>query len=251
MPVDLTLELTTRPGSTVVTVAGDLDLAGYRLLRDGLLKVAAEVPPRLIADVDALVIEDLSPATVFTFVAKRVENWPGIPFAVVTRQHRHLRAFHRHGIDRFVAVHATVEKAEAGAATPVRLTARRVLPRTPAVIDDARELVRDHAVRWKVPELVDDATLVVGELVRNVVQHTGSEPDLRLALWSGLFSVAVADESDHPATLLERADAREPGLGLRIVADVARAWGNSHRWSGGKIVWAVLTRRSPGVGGPG
>ncbi|MGW3963705.1 ATP-binding protein [Amycolatopsis sp. NPDC005003] len=240
MEIGVALEVSKRPQSALVTVSGALDLAGYGFLRDGLLKVAADGPPRLVADLEALAIGELSPSTVFPFVAKRIAEWPGIPFAVVTRRPQHLLAFHRHGIERFVPVHPSVAAAETAQDTPIRRTARKVLPRIDDAATLARTFVREHALRWQVPEFIDGSTLVAGELVRNVLEHTASEPDVRLDLRRQLLSVSVADGSDRPAVLLERADIREPGLGLRIVADTAQAWGSSRRWSGGKIVWAVL-----------
>ena len=64
-----------------------------------------------------------------------------------------------------------------------------------------------------------------------------------------MFSVAVADDNDRPAVLLERLSPAEPGLGLRMVAQVTKVWGCSESWSGGKIVWAVLARRDGPRGG--
>jgi hypothetical protein len=49
--------------------------------------------------------------------------------------------------------------------------------------------------------------------------------------------------------MLERLGALEPGLGLRMIAQVARVWGCSRSWSGGKTVWAVLTKRAAPTGG--
>lgn len=240
MPIGITLELSPRPGSTLVTVTGELDLPGYAFLRDGLLKVAADTPPGLIADINGLVISELSPAAVFPLVARRIGDWPAIPFSLVTTRRSHLRTFRRYGTDRYVAVHPSVEVAEREQAVPIRHEARRTIPRTGSAVTVARAFVRELTTRWGVPELVNDATLVVGELVGNALRHTASEPELRLELRRGLLTVAVADGSDHPAARLVKPDVRDPGLGLRIVADTARAWGSSHRWSGGKIVWAVL-----------
>lgn len=90
------------------------------------------------------------------------------------------------------------------------------------------------------PKLVYDGLLVVGELVDNTIQHTTSSPDVRLALRERRLTVAVADDHPDPATLLERAGMREPGIGLHIVAQAATRWGCSRRWSGGKVVWATL-----------
>lgn len=237
----VTLEPSARLSSTLVTVTGQLDLPGYGFLRDGLLKVAADSPPGLIADIDGLRIDELSPAAVFPLVARRIGNWPGIPFSLITRQPTHLVTFHRYGIDRFVAVHADVEAAERQQTVPIRRWAQRVFPRTDSATKLARAFLRELATDWGVPELVYDGTLIVGELVGNALQHTTSAPGVRLDLRRDLLTIAVADNSPRPATLIERTDLRDPGLGLRIIAQTARTWGSSHRWSGGKVVWATLT----------
>jgi anti-sigma regulatory factor (Ser/Thr protein kinase) len=250
MSAGITLELTPRLESSLVTVTGELDLPGYAFLRDGLLKIAADDPPGLVADINALVISELSPAAVFPLVARRIAAWPGIPFSLVTHQPTHLRIFRRYGTDRYVPVHAAVEAAERHQSVPVRRLAERSLPRAANATDLARTFVRELATRWEVPELVDDGTLVVAELVRNALQHTSGAPRLRLDLRRGLLTIAVADDSTRPAVLRVRPDLTEPGLGLRIVAEAAQAWGSNRRWSGGKVVWAVLTtahhRHDPG-----
>ncbi|WP_329048801.1 ATP-binding protein [Amycolatopsis sp. NBC_01488] len=234
------LEPSDRLASTLVTVTGRLDLSGYGFLRDGLLKVAADGPPGLIADVDGLLIDELSPAAVFPLVARRIGDWPGIPFSVVTRQPAHLDIFHRYGLDRFVAVHADVEAAEHQQTVPIRRWAERVFPRADSATKLARAFLREHATDWDVPDLVYDGTLIVGELVGNALQHTASAPGVRLDLRRNLLTIAVADDSPRPATLLERIGPRDSGLGLQIIAQTARTWGSSRRWSGGKVVWATL-----------
>jgi hypothetical protein len=241
VPSGLTLRLTSRPGSALVTVDGDLDLRGYASLRDGLLKVAADTPPGIVADVSALTMGELAPASVFPLVARRIGDWPGIPLSLVTSRNAHVRLFRSSGIDRFVAVHPTVETAEHHQSTPIRRRAARILPRTAGVPQLARSFVRELVGRWNVPELVYDGTLIAGELADNAVRHTSSIPEMRLDLRRGLLTVAVADDDPHPAVLLERPDLHSPGLGLSIVAHAAKAWGSSRRWTGGKVVWAVLT----------
>jgi anti-sigma regulatory factor (Ser/Thr protein kinase) len=236
----ITLEPAPRLASTLVTVTGELDLSGYGFLRDGLLKVAADGPPGLIADIDGLAIGELSPAAIFPLVARRVGNWPGIPFTLVTRQQPHLRTFRHHGTDRHVAVHDDVETAERHQEIPSRRWAQRKFPRTENAAKLAREFLRDRAEDWGVPDLAYDGILVVGELVDNTLQHTRSSPDVRIDLRGDLLTIAVADESPRPATLLDRTGLRDPGIGLQIVDQSARTWGSSRRWSGGKVVWATL-----------
>ena len=239
MLVGITIELTHRLASALVTVTGELDLSGYAFLRDGLLKVAADTPPCLIADINGLVLSEYSPTTVFPLVARRIGDWPGIPFLLVSHESVQVRALHEHGVDRFVPVHPDVEAAERQP-VPIRQFAQQVLSRSDDAPALARAFVRERVERWGLPTLVYDGTLVATELVTNVIQHTRSCPTLHLELCRGMVTVAVSDDSPRPAVLLERTG-RQPGLGLRIVADAARVWGSSPRWSGGKIVWAVLT----------
>src|ERR1044072_5916326 len=89
--------------------------------------------------------------------------------------------------------------------------------------------VRERVERWGLPTLVYDGTLVATELVTNVIQHTRSCPKIYLELCQGMLTVAVSDDSQRPAVLLERTG-RRPGLGLCIVADAARVWGSGPRW---------------------
>ncbi|MEU4248817.1 ATP-binding protein [Amycolatopsis sp. NPDC026612] len=244
MPTDLALTLTSRHESTLVTVTGKLDLPGYAVLRDGLLKVAADTPPGLIADVNGLVITEMSPAALLSLVAKRITDWPGIPFSVVTRQPAQLEALHERGTDLFVPVHPDVPTAERHQRTPIQRRTERTIRRTEHATIAARSFVRELVALWQVPELNDDGTMIAAELVDNTIRHTSSPAYLRLELRHGMLTIAVADDDPHPAVLLERTHPRDPGLGLHMIAHAARAWGSSSRWSGGKTVWAVLTTKN-------
>jgi hypothetical protein len=243
VPADLALALTPRPESTLVTVTGKLDLPGYAALRDGLLKASADTPPGLVVDLDGLVIDAMSPAAVISLVAKRIADWPGIPFSVVAHRPDHLRALHERGTDRSVPVHPDVATAERHQRTPIRRRTERTIRRTDHATTAARAFVRELVVLWEVAELTDDGTMIAAELVDNTMRHTESQAYLRLELRRGMLTVAVADDDPRPAVLLERHHMRDPGLGLRMIDYAARAWGSSHRWSGGKVVWAVLTTR--------
>lgn len=72
------------------------------------------------------------------------------------------------------------------------------------------------------PELAEDAELVATELVENALRHTDSAPRLRLELRRRRLSVEVADESPRPAVVREGLDLTETGIGLRMVAKVAK-----------------------------
>lgn len=62
-------------------------------------------------------------------------------------------------------------------------------------------------------------------------------PALLAARDRGHLTVAVRDESQHPAVLRERLPGDRRGNGLRIVADMARVWGCAPCLGGGKVVF--------------
>ncbi|WP_328615830.1 ATP-binding protein [Amycolatopsis sp. NBC_00355] len=232
-----------RGGSTVVTVTGTLVLDTYPDLRDGLLKIATDAPDSVIADIGGLRIEDDTLASVFSVVAMRISDWPGIPFALVSPRPEHRAVLAGRAVDRFVAVHDDVGTAERKRDSPPRRRAVQLLAPTTGASALARRFVTRVCAEWGVPAHEEDAQLIATELVENTVRHTVSAPRLRLELRRGIFTVSVGDDDPRPAVLHERLSATEAGLGLQLVAQVARVWGCSRSWSDGKVVWAVLTTR--------
>ncbi|MEV7041478.1 ATP-binding protein [Amycolatopsis sp. NPDC051061] len=233
-----------RAGATTALVTGALNLNSYPDLRDGLLKIATESPDGLIADIDGLDVDDAALVTVFSLIAMRIGDWPGIPFSVVTARPEHRTMFADRTVDKFVPVYEDRETAEHLLSRPPRRRAAQLLARSVNSSALARDFVRRVCAEWGVAGLTEDALLIATELVENAVRHTESPPRLRLELRRGILSVAVSDDSPRPAVLLERLSSLEPGLGLRMIAQVAKVWGCSRSWSGGKTVWAVLTRRA-------
>ncbi|GAA0950103.1 ATP-binding protein [Nonomuraea longicatena] len=145
------------------------------------------------------------------------------------------------------------------------------LPHTPEAAGTARHAVRDVLEKRGWPdELVENAMLVVSELVTNAVVHGLPPVELRMRVVSGFAAGRVTDRSPElPVPAEAEADGEgdgEGGLGLAIVAAVAAAWG-AHLLPerGGKAVWfefrgppdpAPAPRPSPGlrlwgVPGPG
>ncbi|MDQ7808571.1 ATP-binding protein [Amycolatopsis sp. A133] len=233
-----------RATSTVVTATGALTPATYPLLRDGVLKFATDAPGCLIADIRGLDVEDAKLLSVFSAIAMRISDWPGVSFAVVSDRADHRAGLREQTIDRFVAVHPGVAAAEEARDRAPRRRAVRQLPPSPSASAAARRFVDEVCAEWAVPGYVEDAALIATELVENAVQHTNSAPRLRLELRRGVFSVAVSDDDPRPAVVRERLGALDAGLGLRLVARTARIWGCSRSWGGGKVVWAVLARHA-------
>jgi anti-sigma regulatory factor (Ser/Thr protein kinase) len=225
--------------STAASVVGVLDGTTYPQLRDSLLEFAAESEDGVLVDVERLALRDPELLRVFSLVALLVGDWPAVPFALVTGRPEQRAVL----AGRSVPVYADAATAEAALKRPARKKAGRVLARSPRTSSRARAFVRATCAEWRVPELAEDAELVANELVENVLRHTDSVPRLRMELRRGRLAVEVADASVRPAVVREGLDLTETGLGLRMVAKVAKTWGSSRCRSGGKTVWAVLARR--------
>jgi DNA-binding NarL/FixJ family response regulator len=104
----------------------------------------------------------------------------------------------------------------------------------------ARQFVNDTLRKWSCDSIIDDALLVVSELVTNAVTHAASTCRLVLRLAPGVLRIEVADNgtgSPEPQSLdLQRAS----GRGLMIVSAMSTAWGIDPVEGEGKSVWAEL-----------
>jgi anti-sigma regulatory factor (Ser/Thr protein kinase) len=125
----------------------------------------------------------------------------------------------------------------------------------------SRMFARATLTRWGAVDVVDDAMLVVSELVTNAVNATGVSGPLnwaelpplslltvRLVALDGSVVIEVWDSSPKEPVARTPAPDDEHGRGLHLVGHLARRWGfYPHR--GGKVVWAELPLRPPGPGG--
>ncbi|WP_433371611.1 ATP-binding protein [Streptosporangium sp. CA-115845] len=128
------------------------------------------------------------------------------------------------------------------------------LPHDLPIVGKARTMVRETLTAWALHHLVDDAVLVVGELLANAIIH--GEPVVRLSLWAGAdeFQIQVTDRgSGRPRHLALGVEAIH-GRGLTIVRALAHDTGvtplPNHP---GKTIWArwrlPLRTRPPGYPG--
>ncbi|MFJ7298677.1 SpoIIE family protein phosphatase [Streptomyces sp. NPDC099088] len=137
--------------------------------------------------------------------------------------------------------------------------ARTTLPGTPLAPGAARRYLRDTLEGWAelaLPgaeiiddRLIDDAAVVVSELVTNAVVHAGTDVELLCRLEHapdgppGPLVVEVTDH--HPARAIRDDSPERPygtpeyGRGLRLVSALSEAWGITYR-PGVKTVWARL-----------
>lgn len=105
----------------------------------------------------------------------------------------------------------------------------------------ARRFVEDVLRDWGHDGLaVNDARLLVSELVTNAVLHTRSPFSVSVASGPSKLRLAVHDRTTALPMPGERPSDARTGRGLRIVAAVADDWGVATT-SDGKTVWADLS----------
>jgi anti-anti-sigma factor len=227
----------------VVTPTGRLDVASYGQLRDHLITVGTDVPRAIVVDLTALDIESDATLAIFPAVHTRLRQWPGVPLLLVTGSGPVRRWLGRTGTTRVLPVHETVGGAVAAIdEPPPRVVTRARLPSSLASPRLAREFTRATCAAWGLHALIDDALLLVGELVTNAVIHTGSRPTVRLGLRRAVFSVAVYDDVPGEVNMRDPGGGRGGIHGLLLVAQIATAWGSAPTSTGGKVVWATLQR---------
>lgn len=133
-------------------------------------------------------------------------------------------------------------------------------------VSRARARLGEVAGAWGcASSLIDDARVVLSELMSNGVLHARTELQVHISLRRGCLHIEVHDASSAPVVPpfgsplvlrgLDEASSRgttdalfapptATGRGLAMVQALADAWGWSPEAAGGKVVWAEL-------GGPG
>ena len=122
------------------------------------------------------------------------------------------------------------------------LTASIDLPPRASSVPAARHLLLEILRSWDVPHDLDDAALLVTELVANVVDHVHGEAALTLefAVSDGWLRISVADGSSVRPVVRELEQGQPRGRGLLLVKAIADRWGSEDH-QGGKRVWFELS----------
>jgi hypothetical protein len=92
---------------------------------------------------------------------------------------------------------------------------------------------------WLTSDDLDNAMVVISELVQNVTQHTAGGGELVLLAEAGAVIIEVRDHSPVLPKVQPPDAHRLGGRGLLLVAGVTRAWG-AMPTPRGKVVWARL-----------
>jgi anti-sigma regulatory factor (Ser/Thr protein kinase)/anti-anti-sigma regulatory factor len=245
--------MTERPGLTciiesshptaVLRLAGQLDLAATADVRTVLHKSLAEQPSAILVDLTELAVTDDIALIVFTAFARSAAGWPGCPVLLCGGGSGVAADLDRMGVNRWVPVYPDRARALAAAATtPAPLRCSRRLWPEPSAARAARQTVAEACRAWRVPELVDDAQIIVTELVSNAVRHAVGEPELLVLMRERFLHVSVRDGSPYPPRrILPDLETGAGGRGLVLVDAVAASWGTILS-PPGKVVWATIRR---------
>ena len=120
----------------------------------------------------------------------------------------------------------------------------------PADVPAARRFLEEQCERWDCGGLLDDAQLVVTELVTNAFVHAGTRCELRASINDRSLRLQVTDYGPGMPDPRPADDGAEGGRGLMLISVLCVAWGVEALPDGGKVVWAELLRAGAGNGTP-
>lgn len=135
-----------------------------------------------------------------------------------------------------------------------QLSSGLTLAAVPTAAGIARSFVRQRLSQWGLNRVMNDAELVLSELVTNAVNATGCPSPrprwselhnlaliaIRLVVTADSLVIEVWDRDPSPPVPQQPEQAAEGGRGLLIVDALCRRWHYSFPESGGKAVWGEL-----------
>ncbi|MCM2416058.1 SpoIIE family protein phosphatase [Streptomyces sp. RKAG290] len=122
----------------------------------------------------------------------------------------------------------------------------------PEGLSDARTIVRQALTDWDMAELADDAELVTGELLVNVLLHTEGGAVLTLEVLPEpvrRVRLSVQDRSSVWPRRRTPGETATSGRGLLLLDAVATRWGIEPRGEG-KAVWCEIGPAAPPTSAP-
>jgi anti-anti-sigma factor len=241
-PSSLAVAMRTEDSVALLTVDGVLDSGSSAALRDSIMKATVQEPSAVIVNVSGLQVPAKSAWSAFLGVRWQSETQLDVPIVLVCANRATREAITRSGVTRFMPVYAT----EKGAVKAVGKLAGRTVRRADAKLApnltslrESRRLVREWLTSWSLPGLIPVALVVVNVFVENVLEHTGSDPVMRIETDGATATIAVSDGSNAPALRLSSPKKGIDVSGLAIVDALSREWGSTPT-STGKTVWAVI-----------
>jgi hypothetical protein len=248
----VTCELEASTPVAVVRVSGELAMDSALDVRDALRKALVTGPAAVLVDLLRATLREDIAVVVFAASARHAADWPGCPTFLLATDPRMCEVLERMAVHEVAPVYHDLSEAMAvaGAVRSPR-SCRRRLPSTPTATELGRALVTEVCRGWGLDRatalvegtaFVDDACLVVTELVSNAVRHGRGDLELMLTLRDRFLHIAVSDGSPvAPRRMTPDLDSTG-GRGLLLLDAVTSGWG-SRETAGGKVVWATLRRR--------
>ncbi len=124
------------------------------------------------------------------------------------------------------------------------------LAQDPEAACQARQFTRSTLTGWGMPALVDNAAIIVSELLSNALRYGLTPVQLPVQahpVWLGLLRrgttvlCAVCDPGTDVPVLKEPDHLAETGRGLHVIDALSEAWGWTPPDHGGKVVWAAVS----------
>lgn len=229
----------------VLVVTGHVSAEDGWVVREELLKAAAEEPELLVCDTREASLDPKAVVAIAS-VTRGLDPWPLCPFVVLADEPlapSHLGG--RGGRAGRAAADLTVAADLASAAVlpdeEPPMLARRHLDATLHAPGAARRFLASVLHEWGHDDDIPVAALIANELITNAVMHAGTAVDVGVSLRAGRLAVTVADGSDAPLQWAAADDLDEAGRGLALVDGLAAGWGTFPRRPCGKVVWALVS----------
>ena len=124
------------------------------------------------------------------------------------------------------------------------MTERAELDSHPRSVKQARRFVAAR-LNGHDPQLVEQATLMVSELVTNSIRHASGPVAITLDVTADRLRCDVSDPGPGTPTVRSPAPGENSGRGLRIIAELADEWGLTSNAESGNNVWFVLQLDTP------
>jgi anti-anti-sigma regulatory factor len=227
----------------VLRVSGVLDGDTAHALDSAVRERLAGRPEAVLIDVSAVEIGDPRGLSALAAVVDETADWPGVPIVLCGARPQTARAIAGSPVHDRVATADDCTRALAEFAAGTRTRRLRLRP-VPDSCRQARQFVTQAFTAWQVGGLVSTGTLVVTELVANVVRHARTGMDLTVELRDGRIRVSVRDGSTHLPRAADPGLSDAGGRGLRLIRELTDAWGVLPV-PGGKVVWAALPPALP------
>jgi anti-sigma regulatory factor (Ser/Thr protein kinase) len=116
---------------------------------------------------------------------------------------------------------------------------RTVLPCDASSVGAARKLVRRQLSTVNDLDLIDDASLLVSELVTNAILYGRTDVSIRAGIRRGVFRAEVSDGNPTLPSPRRPSQLTGNGRGLLLIDQIANRWGVKTTRSG-KTVWFEL-----------